>query len=112
MEEKDNLTIEEVIEIIKNISYERMEIYRDPFYAIENLEFMAKYGFEEDDVKMIVKELTAKDLIKGPVDDYNSEKFMHPCWIFLTFIKSIKVKVYIKIKIINHKTKVLVYKIH
>ncbi len=47
MEEKENLTIEEVIKIIEKISYEKMEIYKDPFYAIESLEFMDKYGLYE-----------------------------------------------------------------
>jgi len=112
MEEKENLTIEEVIKIIEKISYEKMEIYKDPFYAIESLEFMDKYGLYEQDVKDIVKTLTEKDLIKGPVDDYNNERFKHPCWIFLKYVKGLKVKVYIKLKILNHKTRLLIYKIH
>lgn len=112
MEEKENLTIEEVIELIRKINYERMEIYMDEFYGIENLDFMEKYDLDDLDVKNIVKELTADDLIKGPVDDYNSDKFIYPCWIFLKFVKGLKIKVYIKLKILNHRTKVLIYKIH
>ena len=112
MEEKENLTIEEVIELIRKINYERMEIYMDPFYAIENITFMHDYDLDVVDVKNIVKELTVDDLIKGPVDDYNSDKFIHPCWIFLKFVKGLRIKVYIKLKIINHNTKVLIYKIH
>ena len=104
MEEKENLTIEEVIKIIEKISYEKMEIYKNPFYAIENIEFMHKYD--------LVKSLTKNDLIKGPVNDHNNEKYKYPCWIFLKHVRHLKIMVYIKLKVINHKTKVLIYKIH
>ena len=73
---------------------------------------MHKYDLDDYDVKDIVKSLTKNDLIKGPIYDHNNEKYKYPCWIFLKHIRHLKIMVYIKLKVINHKTKVLIYKIH
>lgn len=106
---KDEVTnIFEVIKICKNIKDERIEIDLDYY---KNIEFAVDYGYSPDDIRAVIHSLNASDLHAGPVADRNSN-FKHYFWIFIKYLEDIKIKVYIKLKIVNHKLKINVFRFH
>ena len=101
----DNLTIDELIQVIKDLDYEHIQVIdRD-----KNKEFRDKYGISMTDAKDIIKCLKKEDLHEGPVDDDNPER-KHPIWIFIKIINSIRC--YIKIKAINKCKVIIVISLH
>ena len=109
--QEDNLSLEEVLEICENIRNENVEIIKDNLIRPKTVEFLEKYEIDDDYVKDIVRSLNRNDYYQGPVEDTNL-KYVHPFWIFIKLINKLEIKVYIKIKIINHKRKIIVFSIH
>mgnify|MGYP003327393041 CR=1 FL=1 len=107
-EKDDVIDIKEVIKLCKNIKNERIEIDLDYY---KNLQFAIDYGYTPDDIREVIQSLCEKDLHEGPVLDRNS-KYKHPFWIFIKYLGDIKIKVYIKLKIVNHKLKINVFRFH
>lgn len=108
---EDNLTLNEIIQICKKVKQENIEVIRDNIIRPKTVEFLEKYELSDEDVANIIHSLSESDYYLGPEEDTNP-KYKHPFWIFVKFIKNIKVNVYIKIKIINHHRKVVVFSIH
>ncbi len=108
LNQEDNLSLEEVLKICKTIKSKNIEIN---IYKAKNLEFIQKFKLDANDVIQIIRDLNKEDYNKGPVKDNNS-KYKHPFWIFIKYVSGIKVIVYIKIKIFNHKRKINVFSIH
>lgn len=106
--QEDNLTLEEVLEICKTIKEKNIEININ---RPKNLGFIQKFNLNANDVIRIVRDLNKEDYSAGPVEDTNPN-FKHPFWIFIKYVNDIKVVVYIKIKIFNHKRKINVFSIH
>lgn len=104
----DNLSLEEVLKICKTIKKENIEININ---RPKNLEFIQKFNLVASDIIQIIRDLNKEDYNKGPVEDDNP-KYKHPFWIFIKYVGDIKVVVYIKIKIFNHKRKINVFSIH
>ena len=109
--QEDNLTIEEVLEICKTIKEENIEVDVNPLTRPKNATFMYKYHLKREDVRQLIRELTSDDYVEGPIED-NNPNYKHPFWVFIKYIDRIAVKVYIKIKIFNHKRKINVFSIH
>lgn len=107
-EEDDVVDLSEAIRLCKNIKNERIEIDNDYY---KNIEFFTDYGYDADEVKKVIHSLTEKDYHEGPVADRNPE-FKHPFWIFIKYIDDIKTLVYIKLKFVNHKLKINVFRFH
>ena len=108
---EDELSLDEVLKICSNIKNENVEVIRDNLIRPKTAEFLEKYELDDDDVVDIIHNLGESDYYSGPEEDTNP-KYLHPFWIFITYILSIKVKIYIKMKIINHKRKIVVFSIH
>ena len=108
---EDNLSLEEVLEICRSVKKENIEIDTDPITRPKNVAFLDKYVLSVEDVRQIIRNLELIDYVKGPVEDYNP-KFKHPFWVFIKDLKKLKVVVYIKLKIFNHKKKINVFSIH
>mgnify|MGYP003323298371 CR=1 FL=1 len=107
--DKDEVTdISEVIRICERISNERIEINQDYY---KNLIFSTDYGYTPDDMREVIHSLTKFDLYKGPEKDRNPN-YKHPFWIFIKYLPDIDCNVYIKLKIVNHKLKVNVFRFH
>ncbi len=109
--EEDNISIDEVIQICKSVKFENIEIKDDNILNQKTSDFMAEHSFTPDDVRREIKKLTVRDYHAGPCEDKNSFN-NHPVWIFIKNINRVKILVYIKIKIINHKRKIIVYSFH
>ena len=109
--QEDNLSLEEVLEICRKAEYNNIEVLYNDVLRPKTFEFLTKYDFDIATVKQIIKNLTKEDYQKGPVEDYNPN-YKHPFWIFTKHLESIDVEVYIKIKIINHKRKIIVFSFH
>lgn len=109
--QEDNLSLYEVLEICRIVKEENIEIDTDPITRPKNAEFLDKYALSVEDVRKIIRNLSIIDYIEGPVEDYNP-KFKHPFWIFIKNLNNIKAVVYIKLKIFNHKKKINVFSIH
>ena len=101
----DNLTIDELIQVLKKIDYEHIQVIdRD-----KNKEFRNKYGLSITDTKDMIKQLKIEDLYKGPVEDDNPNR-KHPVWIFIKNINLIRC--YIKMKVINKCKVIIVISFH
>ena len=111
LEDEDNISLEEVISICNKIKKDRLEIREDNIGNLKTKEFLWKYGFNESRVYDEIRNLKIEDYHAGPVEDKNPHN-KHSLWIFLKYIEGIPVQIYIKIKIINHKTKIIVYSFH
>ena len=109
--QEDNLSLEEVLEICKSIKEENIEVDLNPITRPKNVAFMYKYRLKREDVRAMIRELASDDYVEGPIEDENPN-FKHPFWVFIKYINKIPVKVYIKIKIFNHKRKINVFSIH
>lgn len=110
-DQQNNLTKEDVVSICNTIKLERIEVNDDPIERPKNVEFMAKYELDQDDIRNIVRKLSVNDYISGPDYDYNP-KFPIPFWKFVTTVNGINVDVYLKIKVINHCNKIIVFSVH
>ncbi|MBR4377514.1 MAG: type II toxin-antitoxin system MqsR family toxin [Bacilli bacterium] len=111
LNQDDCLTLSEVLRVCRNIKNTNIEIMRDNLIRPKTVEFLENYEIDDDRVKEIIKNLDKEDYYQGPVEDINP-KFAHPFWIFIKKISNLRIKVYIKIKIINHKRKIIVFSIH
>lgn len=109
--QEDNLSLEEVLKICHTVKEENIEINTDPISRPKNLEFQRKFNLKKSDIRLIIRNLKPEDYSEGPVEDDNP-KYKHPFWIFIKYVNDIKVVVYIKIKIFNHKRKINVFSIH
>ena len=111
METEDRLSVQEVVNLCNTINDDNIEINLDPIERPKNVEFVANYGLTSDDLKDIVHGISVNDYVKGPVLD-NNPIYKRPVWIFIEYVNNIRVEVYLKIKITNHKKKVYVLSIH
>ena len=107
---EDSLTLEEVVEICTTISNENIEISKGSIRP-KTEEFLDKFKLTDEDVCEVIKSLEKEDYFAGPIADRNP-KYAHPFWIFIKYVDLVKVRVYIKIKIVNHKRKINVFSIH
>lgn len=113
MNEEDNLTIEEVVLICNEALEESIEIKESNPFNSKTGDFIDKYGISPNQIVSIINGLNVDDYHSGPLQDYNKNN-KHPLWVFIkeTHIKNIQIYIYIKIKIINHKRKIIVYSLH
>lgn len=107
----DNMSLDEVIDLCQNINDTNIEVASDPCQRPKNFEFMCKFEYTDDDVRDIIHSLTKNDYYRGPTPDHIRE-LEHPFWEFIKSIDRINVSVYIKIKIINHHRKIIVFSVH
>ena len=112
-EDEDNLTIEEVIFICNKAPKDNIELKKNNPFNSKTNNFMEKYSIDPDQVVSIINGIKLDDYHSGPLQDYNPNN-KHPLWVFIKQIvaKNIKIYIYIKIKIINHKRKIIVYSLH
>ena len=112
-EDEDNLTIEDVVSVCKNASNETIEIKRTNPFNSKTSDFLEKYELSFDDIVWIVKRIKSCDYHSGPLPDYNPNN-KHPLWVFIKdiLIKNVRIYIYIKIKIIDHRRKIIVYSLH
>lgn len=113
MIEEDNLTIEDVVLICNEALEESIEIKESNPFNSKTGDFIDKFDINPDQIVSIINGLTEDDYHSGPLRDYNKNN-KHPLWVFIkeTLIKNIRIYIYIKIKIINHKRKIIVYSLH
>ena len=111
MLDEDKLTIQEVVDICQTTRNDNIEIRDDNLLNTKTTDFMDKYEFLEDDIRDEIHRLEIKDYHSGPLEDKNTHN-KHPVWVFMKTLNRIKVLVYIKIKIINHKRKIILYSFH
>lgn len=62
----------------------------------KNLEFMRKYGLNNEDIKDIIRELSVDDCFEGPEEDRNPQ---YDGWIFIFNPIFEDIRLYIKIRI-------------
>ena len=105
------LHLNEVILICNNAKDEWIEIRRSNIENTKTIEFMVNNNLTEKDIFNEIRNLTQTDYHSGPLEDKNSFN-KHPLWVFIKQIGNLQIKVYIKIKIINHKKKIIVYSFH
>lgn len=108
---EDNISIDEVISICKNRKNTKIEINDDPLQRPKSAAFIEKYELLQEDIKEIIHSLEKTNYYRGPTEDRYRKK-MHPFWEFITTYKGIPVRIYIKIKIFNHKRNIMVFSIH
>ena len=108
---EDNLSLEDVINLCQKIDKKNIDVLLDPLIRPKTVNFLAKYKISIDYMKEIIKSISKEDYCKGPVSDSNP-KYKHPFWIFIKYLGDIKINVYIKIKIINHHRKIIVFSFH
>ena len=111
IKDEDNISLEEVISICNTIKCTSIEIKDNNILNTKTQEFMVKYDLDERRIRFEVKKLKKEDYHSGPLEDKNTRN-KHPLWVFLKYIEGVPVKIYIKIKIINHKRKIIVYSFH
>ena len=111
IEDEDNISLEEVITICNKADYSRIEIKDDNLINTKTQEFMFAYNLDGQRIRREIKNLKIEDYHSGPLQDKNPKK-KHALWVFLKYIEGIAIRIYIKIKIINHKTKIIVYSFH
>lgn len=109
--EEDNISLDEVIEICKSTKDCFIEINDDPIQRPKTCRFIEKYELLHQDIKEIIHSLEKADYYRGPTKDRDLNR-NHPFWEFIKVVNNIKVRVYIKIKIFNHKRKIMVFSIH
>ena len=112
-ENEDNLTVEEVISICRSAKSEMIEHHKFNPLNTKTFDFIKKYDLSEDKIAKIINSLVSEDFHSGPLQDYNINN-KHPLWVFIKEIDitNIKIAVYIKIKIINHRKKIIIYSLH
>ena len=110
-EDSEVVTLDEVISICQKVKDENIEIRRSNLENTKTIEFMANNSLIDKDIFAEIRKLTKDDYHSGPLQDKNLLN-KHPLWVFIKQIQKVKVLVYIKIKIINHKRKVIVYSFH
>ncbi|MDD2493493.1 MAG: hypothetical protein WC108_08470 [Bacteroidales bacterium] len=103
----DNITKEVVVTVCHHIREENVEIIRRD----KNEEFLNKYEYTRWDVQKVLNNLKIADYRAGPEKD-RKENLKHPVWIFSKHLDGIKVDIYIKIKVINRKRKIIVLSFH
>ena len=113
IEDEDNLTLEEVISICKNTKDEFIELKSENLSYNKTIEFIYKYKLDVAFIQNQIHQLQENDYHSGPLEDFNPNN-KHPLWVFIKNIEIINVivLVYIKIKIIDHKRKIIVYSFH
>ena len=112
-EDEDNLTINDVILICKNAKLESIENRTFNSFNTKTTDFIKKYGLSRENIAKIINGLTKDDYHSGPLQDYNPNN-KHPLWVFIKEIAIINVRImiYVKIKIINHRRKIIIYSLH
>ena len=112
-EHEDNLTIDEVISICRLAKSETIELHKHNPLNTKTRDFIEKYNLTENKIVKIINNLVSEDYHSGPLQDYNPNN-KHPLWVFIKQIgiTNIKIGVYIKIKIINHRKKIIIYSLH
>jgi len=113
IENEDNLTIDEVISICNNAKLESIEFRVFNSFNTKTEEFLKTYCLNRRDAAEIINGLIVEDYHSGPLPDYNPNN-KHPLWVFIKEIgiANIRIVIYIKIKIINHKKKIIIYSLH
>lgn len=113
IENEDNLTINDVVSICSTAKHEAIEFRIFDSFNSKTTDFVNKYGLTGDNVVKIINNLSSEDYHSGPLIDRNSNN-KHPLWVFIKEIgiKNIRITVYIKIKIINHRRKIIIYSLH
>ena len=111
IEDEDNISLEEVISICSKTRNNEIEIKHDNLLNKKTADFIEKNGLTLEYIKDEIRQLKKEDYHSGPLEDKNPLN-KHPLWVFIKHIKSVVVLVYIKIKIINHKKKIIVYSFH
>ena len=101
----NNATIEEVIEVLKRLDDEHLQI--SDYY--KTFDFLFYRNITQYDAKRAIRSLTNSDLFKGPVDDDNPKR-NYPVWIFKKRI--FNCRCYIKLKIINKGKVAIVISFH
>lgn len=101
----NNATIEEVIEVLKRLDDEHLQI--SDYY--KTIDFLFYHNITQYDAKRAIRSLTTSDLFKGPVDDDNPKR-NYPVWIFKKHI--FNCMCYIKLKIINKGKVAVVISFH
>ena len=112
-ENEDNLSIQEVVSICQSAKSDFIELHKYNPLNTKTLDFIYKYDISEERITKIINGLTCEDYHSGPLLDYNLSN-KHPLWVFIKEIDIInyKIAVYIKIKIINHRKKIIIYSLH
>lgn len=106
-EDEDKITKEEIVHVCRNIDNSGIEIRETD----KNLEFMEKFDLIQDDLKDYIHEIEIIDYRDGPLTD-DKPAYKHPLWVFIKQLGDIRVTVYIKLKTINHRKKIIVYSFH
>jgi hypothetical protein len=99
------LTIDDVIRIVQNSDNDHIEVIgrlKNELFIIENNITLPK-AFD------FIRTLTKSDLYAGPLNDDNPNR-EYPVWIFKK--EGFGCLCYIKLKIINKETKVIVISLH
>ena len=112
-EDEDSLTIEEVVYICNKAQIENIEVKKNNPFNTKTGDFIDRYDINPNQIKSIINDLTINDYHSGPLQDFNPNN-KHPLWVFIknTLIKNLRIYIYIKIKIIDHKRKIIVYSLH
>lgn len=108
---EDNISKEEVISICKNTKDSMIEINDDPDERPKSAAFIEKYELLHEDIKKMIHSLEVENYYRGPTEDRDPNR-KHPFWEFITTYNGIPVEIYIKIKIFNHKRKIMVFSVH
>lgn len=113
IENEDNLTINDVVSICSTAKHESIEFRIFDSFNCKTIDFVSKYGLSRDNVVQIINNLSPEDYHSGPLTDRNSNN-KHPLWVFIKEIgiMNVRITVYIKIKIINHRRKIIIYSLH
>ena len=111
IEKEDDLSLDEVLSLCQKIDKKNIDVILDPIIRPKTFNFIAKYMSSTEFIKEIIKSLAKEDYNKGPVEDLNPN-YKHPFWIFIKYLNKYEINVYIKIKIINHHRKIIVFSLH
>ena len=107
------LTLQEVIKICSKVRLADKTLTFDSFGSndlrISTEAFLDKHGFDVFDGERIINELTEKDYVKGPVDNYVRER-KQKLWIFITNYRDLSV--YVKLMVYNKRRCVAVISLH
>ena len=101
----NNMTIEEVIEVISHLDNEHLQI--SDYYKTQD--FMYYNNITSKEAKEEVRNLKESDLTEGPLPDVNKNR-NYPVWIFEK--EMFGTRCYIKIKIINKGRVAIIISLH
>lgn len=111
--DNENITIEEVIKVCSNAHLKDGTLCFDAYGTSDirgkTLLFLRSKNILIIEAERIINALTKEDLIKGPVENYISER-LHKLWIFMKKYKGMKL--YIKLLIYNKRRNVAVISLH